>query len=199
MYTKFAAGRAHVVFVLGKRHELHAVFARLRLVGFQIERPNAETLLRMAEREGAAQNGQAHLLFSIHVIDQQIWAIGGIAEPRKHERCIRHETRHAGESFHKWRHRRAAKLSAFDNSANAAQARLRIRGETEGAHARSCAKEKADHPERRPKGYALWHTRKNSDAMRDKKARGVGPYAPFAIMRFASTPIIESAAPSAGI
>ena len=153
----------------------------------------------MAEREGAAQNGQAHLLFSIHIIDQQIWAIGGIAEPRKHERCIRHETRHAGESFHKWRHRRAAKLSAFDNSANAAQARLRIRGETEGAHARACAKEKADQPERRPEGYALWHTRKNSDAMRDKKARGVGPYAPFAIMRFASTPIIESAAPSAGI
>ena len=59
----------------------------------------------MAERKGAAQNGQAHLLLPIHIIDQQIWTIGGIAEPGKHERCIRHETGHVGESFHKWQRR----------------------------------------------------------------------------------------------
>lgn len=151
----------------------------------------------MAEREGAAQNGQAHLLFPIHIIDQQIWAIGGIAEPRKHERCIRHETRHAGESFHKWRHRRAAKLSAFDNSANAAQARLRIRGETEGHMPARARKRKPTIQKEDPKATLYGTQGRIATPCAIRRRGGVGPYAPFAIMRFASTPIIESAAPSA--
>ena len=165
----FATGWAHVIFVLGKRHELHAVFARLRLVGFQIERSNAETLLRMAERKGAAQNRQAHLLFSIHVIDQQIWAIGGIAEP--------------SVAFGMKRGMRASPFTnggtdaprIFRRSIIAQTPRRRdfaFAAEPKGHMPAHPRKRKPRHPERRPKGYALWHTRKNSDAMRDKKARG---------------------------
>lgn len=129
----------------------------------------------MAERKGAAQNGQAHLLFSIHIIDQQIWAIGGIAEPRKHERCIRHETRHAGEVLS---HMAApTRRRDFRRSIIAQTPRRRdfaFAAKTEGAHARSPAKAKAPPSERKVKAtlYGTQGRIATPCAIRRREGRG---------------------------
>lgn len=67
-------------------------------------------------------------------------------------------------------------------------------------HSASTEAKTSHRPERRPRAIRTMARKEEKRVMRNKKARTTREaYAPFAIMRFASTSIIESTAPSAGI